>query len=101
MRFAGPTLASLVARHDPLGVELEPILLTRRRLRLRLRLQIIGRIGRAPLARLTEELGPALPRAQLLGQLIPTRLAIELILGLVGRLRLGQDLPRDLPKITR
>ena len=100
MRFPRPTLASLVARHDPLGVELEPILLTQDRLRFGLVLLILA-LARAPLARLTEELRPALPGAQLLGQLIPALLAIQLILGLVGRLRLGQDLPGDLPKVTR
>jgi len=49
---------------------------------------------------LAEELAPTLRRAQLLGQLIATRLAIQLILGLVSRLGLGEDLPRDLPKLT-
>ena len=47
-------------------------------------------------ARLAEELAPPLRGAQLLGQLITTRLAELLILGLVGRLDLGHDLPRDL-----
>ena len=42
VRFPRPTLASLVARHDPLGIELEPILLTRHRLRLGLGLLIFG-----------------------------------------------------------
>jgi hypothetical protein len=36
-----------------------------------------------------------LARAQLLGQLVAARLAVELVLGLVGRLRLGDDLTRD------
>ena len=57
-------------------------------------------LPRALLARLTEELGPPFPRAQLLRQLIPARLAIQLILGLIGRLRLRQDLLRDLLKGT-
>jgi hypothetical protein len=48
------------------------------------------------LAGLAEELAPALRRAQLLGQLITPSLAELLILGLIGRYRLGQDLARDL-----
>jgi hypothetical protein len=49
---------------------------------------------------LPEELAPTLRCAQLLGQLIAARLAMQPILGLVGRLVLGQDLPRDLLKLT-
>jgi hypothetical protein len=37
----------------------------------------------------------ALARSQLLGQLIAARLAVELVLGLVDRLRLGDDLAGD------
>ena len=55
-------------------------------------------VGGALLARPAEELGAALPGAQLLGQLIPALIAIELILGLIDRLRLRQDLPGDLRK---
>jgi hypothetical protein len=47
-----------------------------------------------------EELAPTLRRAQLLGQLIAARSTVELVLGLVGRLRLGEDLPRDLLELT-
>jgi hypothetical protein len=64
-------------------------------------LPIFGRLCRTPLARLSEELGAALTGTQLLGQLIPALIAIQLILGLIRRLRLGQDLPRDLRKVTR
>src|SRR4030095_995514 len=48
------------------------------------------------LARLAKELTPPLRRAQLLGQLITTRLAELLLLGLVDRPDLGHDLARDL-----
>jgi hypothetical protein len=37
----------------------------------------------------------ALARAQLLGKLVAARLAVELVLGLVGCLRLGEDLASD------
>ena len=90
-----------VARHDPLGVELELRPPQAVPARVQLQLLIVGCLGRAPLARLTEELGPSFPRAQLLGQLIPALLAIQLVLGLIGRLSLGQNLPRDLLKIAR
>ena len=46
--------------------------------------------------RLAEELPPPLRRAQLLGQLITTRLAELLILGLIGRPDLAHNLERDL-----
>jgi hypothetical protein len=49
----------------------------------------------APKPRLAKELASALRRAQLLGQLITARLPVELILGLVGRPGLGQNLPGD------
>jgi hypothetical protein len=53
------------ARHDPCGVKLEPVPPTRRRLRRgRARLPILGLPSPTPLARLAEELGPALPRVQ-------------------------------------
>ena len=45
---------------------------------------------------LAEELPPTLRGAQLLRQLIAALLAVELVLGLVGRPGLGQDLPGDL-----
>jgi hypothetical protein len=44
---------------------------------------------------LAKELAPALRRAQSLRQLIAARLAVELVLGLVGRARLGHDLAGD------
>jgi hypothetical protein len=48
---------------------------------------------------LAQELAPPLCGAQLLGQLIAPRLAEPLILGLIGRPDLGQDLKRDLLKL--
>ena len=53
-----------------------------------------------PLAGLAKELPPPLARAQRLRQLIATRVAVELILGLINRLGLREDLPRDLPKVA-
>src|ERR1700704_1278500 len=97
--FPRPTLAPLVARHDPLGVKLD-LLLVRSRLRFGLPLLILARLARTLLASAPEELGAALPRAQLLRQLIPALLAIQLILGLIGRLRLRQDLAGDLLKVA-
>jgi hypothetical protein len=47
----------------------------------------------------TQELAPALRRAQRLGQLITTRLAELPILGLVGRRGLGHDLLGNLPEL--
>ena len=44
----------------------------------------------------TKELAPALSGPQLLGQLITTTLAVELVLDLIGGFGLGQDLPGDL-----
>jgi hypothetical protein len=80
----------LDAGDDPLRVELE--LDVRRCLRLALWLLAVGVLSLPLLPGLPEELAPALRRAQLLGQLITTRITVELILGLVGRLRLGEDL---------
>jgi len=51
-------------------------------------------------ARPAEELAPALPRAQLFGELVAARFAVELVLGLVGCLRLGEDLARYLPELV-
>jgi hypothetical protein len=42
---------------------------------------------------------PALAGAQLLGQLVAARVAVELVLGRVDRLRFLEDLARDLPVI--
>ena len=91
---AQPTLPALDARDDPLRVELE--LRLGRRLALRLRLVADQLLALELLLGVAEELAPALRRAQLLGQLITPRLAIQLVLGLVGRLVLGEDLLRDL-----
>jgi hypothetical protein len=96
LALAHPPLPPLGARHDPLRVELERHLLGR----LRLGPGLLAQRGELVLApelppRLAKELAPALRRAQLLGQLITARLAIELILGLVGRPGLGEDLARD------
>jgi hypothetical protein len=87
LALAHPPLPSLGARHDPARVELQRHLLGRLRLALRL-LAELGVLVLAPQLspRPAKELAPALRRAQLLGQLIPARLAVELILGLVGRL---------------
>ena len=83
--------------NDPLHIKLEPILRPVGRLRQQLRL-VMRLLGGLLLADATEELGAPLPGAQLLGQLITTRLAIELILGLIGRDRLSDDLPAICPK---
>src|SRR5207248_3193011 len=50
VRLARPPLTSLMARHDPLSIEPEPVLLSRRRLGLGPLLLTVGRLGRAPLA---------------------------------------------------
>jgi hypothetical protein len=47
-------------------------------------------------AGLPEELPATLRGAQLLGQLIATILTMQLVLGRIGRLRLLEDLTRDL-----
>jgi hypothetical protein len=97
LALAQPALASLRARHDPLRVELQRYLLGRLRLGLRL-LARHGVLVSAPelSPRLAKELASALRRAQLFGQLITARVAVELVLGLVGRPGLGHDLPGDL-----
>ena len=95
--LARPTLASLMTSNDPLHIKREPILRLLMRLRQQLRL-VLRLIGGLLLADAAEELGTPLPGAQLLGQLITTLIAIELILGLIGRDRLRDDLPGDLPK---
>jgi hypothetical protein len=93
-----PTLPALGTRDDLLGVKLER-LASRFGLRAA-RLISITVLGGELLPGLAEELTPPLPSAQLLGQLIPARVTIELILSLVSRFRLRQDLPRDPPKVT-
>ena len=90
-----PALTALSAGHDDIGVKLE----------LRLgRLCIAGSVAlraRVLLAlklslRLRERGTTALPRAQMLRQLIATILSIEPVLGRVDLARLLQDLPREL-----
>ena len=78
-----------------LGVELKRHLIAASRLGLAGQLSALL-LAPQLLAGLAEELAPTLRRAQLLGQLITTRLAELLVLGLIGRPGLGQDLPRDL-----
>jgi hypothetical protein len=96
LELAQPALAALGARDDPLLVEHQ----------LRLgqpltgRLLVVGAFAPQPLASVAEELAASLGRAQLLGQLIATRVPVKLVLGLVGRLVLSQDLPGDLPEIA-
>jgi len=51
-------------------------------------------------ARPAKELAPALPCAQLFGELVAARFAVELVLGLVGCLRLGEDLARYLLELV-
>jgi hypothetical protein len=83
------------APHDLVGVE------PKRHLIDHLRLGLGDRPSALPLAPQllagpAEELAPALRGAQLLGQLITTRLAELFVLGLVGRPDLRNDLARDL-----
>jgi hypothetical protein len=95
-----PAIAPLSpAPHDLVGVELK------RRLVGPVCLGLAGRLGALFLAShllagLAEELAPALGGAQLLGQLITTRLAELFILGLVGRPDLRDDLARDLLELV-
>src|SRR5215207_1834343 len=79
LALARPALASLGARHDPLGVELQRHLPGRFRLGFRLLAQL-GALVLAPQLSpgLAKELASALRRAQLFGQLIAARLAVEL-----------------------
>ena len=97
-RLPDPSVPTLGPGDDLLGVELKRL---GGRLRLRAaRLISIAVLGSELLPGLAEELAPPLPSPQLLGQLLPTRVPIQLILSLIDRLRLGQNLPRDLPEIT-
>ncbi|HJX22193.1 MAG TPA: hypothetical protein VJ454_14450 [Steroidobacteraceae bacterium] len=101
--LAQPALPALCARDDPLLVKLKLRLRARVRLCARFlvhRLLTLSAIAAQPLLGLREELAPALGCAQLLGQLIATRLTELLILGLVGRLVLSHDLPRELLEIA-
>src|SRR5205085_2608644 len=95
-----PPLATLSTGDDLLGVELE--LWLDRCLSLRLLAQsllLLALAGELPPG-LAEELAPALWGAQLLGQFITTRLAELLILGLVDRLDLLDDLLGDLRELV-
>jgi hypothetical protein len=60
----------------------------------------VGVITAQPLPGLAEELASTRWRAQLLGQLVAARLAVELVLGRVGRLGLGEDHPPDLVELV-
>src|ERR1019366_1475713 len=63
-------------------------------------LAVFGLLAPHLLPSLAEELAAPLGRLQLLGELITTRVPVQLVLGLIGRLVLSQDLPGDLPEIT-
>jgi hypothetical protein len=91
---AQPPLPTLNAGDDPLCIKLE--LTARCRLRVWLGLLAVGLLPQLLLLRRPKELRASLRRAQLLRQLI----AIQLILSLVSRPRLGEDLPHDLLKLT-
>ena len=83
-----PTVTALYPGDDLLGVELV--------IRLMLAVGVLLSIafGRQ-LAR--QPRPPALLSRQLRRQLVPARIAMLFVLGLIGRDRLGDDLPRDLP----
>jgi hypothetical protein len=94
LRVTQPPLATLNPSHDPLRVKLKL------RVGRRLNLSLPGWILTLPLAGelapgLAEELAPALRRAQLLGQLITTRVAEQLVLGLIRRPDQLDDLLSD------
>jgi len=97
--LTGPALASLPSSDDPIHVKLKPVVGLTGRLRDQLRL-ILGQLAGLLFTDATKELSASLAGAQLLRQLITTSLAIELILGLIGRDRLRDDVPRDLGEIT-
>src|SRR5512144_1907533 len=85
-----PALPS--APHDLLRIEPQRQLLARLRRGLGGRLEALLLAPRL-VARPAEELAPALGRAQLLGQLVASRIAELFVLCLVDRPRLGDDLP--------
>src|SRR5947209_12897404 len=91
-----PALPALGTRNDPL--------LVKHQLRLGQsltgRLSVLGLLAPQLLPSLAEELTAPLGCLQLLGELITTRVSEQLVLGLVGRPVLSQDLPGDLPKIA-
>src|SRR5207248_11414685 len=92
--LAQPPLTPLDARHDPLGIELmrapaSALLVDRR-------LPAPPAPGcPLPLEVARQPLPPTLLGLKLRRQLIPTRLPVALILGLIGSDRLRDDLPRD------
>jgi hypothetical protein len=77
-RFAQPVAPPPAAGHEPLRIEIHLD-----RCRLTVVLLLLGSASlalRQPLLRLPQRLLAPLRRAQLLGQLIPTSLAIQLVL---------------------
>jgi hypothetical protein len=94
--FAQPAHPSLSPRDDPPGIELVTgttlaVNLTRRvliRARLAVHIALLVELAREPLP-------PARLDRELRRELIPPRVPIQLVLGLIGRDRLGDDLPRD------
>src|SRR5579859_1588048 len=94
--LAQPPFPALGPRDDPL--------LVKHQLRLGQvltdRLLVVGLLAAQLLAGLAEELAAPLGRAQLLGQLITARIPVKLVLGLVGRLVLSEDLSGDLLEIA-
>src|SRR5690348_8402572 len=99
LRVTQPPLATLNPSQDPLRVELE--LRLGRRLNLGLLGQLLVLVLPSKLEPgLAKELAPALPGAQLLGQLITTLLTEHLILGLVRRPDPLNDLLGDLPELV-
>ncbi len=92
-----PPLPTLRARNDPLLIKLKLRLDTLLRLPLG---ELLGGRGAQLLPGPGKELAPPLGRPQLLGQLITPRIAIQLILGLIGRPVLGHDLPGEPTEVT-
>src|SRR5919108_277403 len=92
---------SVSAKTRPCPVALSPRTdeLTTRQIRGGAKLRPLPAAARA-LPSLAEELAPALRRPQLLRQLIAAGLAVELVLSLVGRPGLGQNLARDLVELA-
>ena len=73
------------------AAELEPLCAVPRH-----RLCLCGSLSLEPLLGLAKPGAPALAGAQVLGQLVAARLAVELVLGGVDAARLGEDLGGDL-----
>jgi len=93
-RLAHPSLAALHPRDDRLGIKRE--LHTLRVGRLGLRVPSVYTLARELLLGSPQRSTPPLTGAQMLGQLVPARLAVERILGSVNLARLLQNLPREL-----